>query len=325
MANQPLRLVFAGTPDFAARHLEALLAHKSEFNIVGVFTQPDRKSGRGKKLQASPVKTLALSHQLPVFQPLSLNDPEVQAKLADIMPDAMIVVAYGLLLPAVVLNLPKFGCLNVHASLLPRWRGAAPIERALLAGDSETGVCIMQMDEGLDTGPVLARQTVPIKHEDNAGSLGDTLASVGCTTLIATLHQLTQGEAVATPQSDTGITYASKLSREEAAIDWSEPAEVIRHQIQAFFPRSPAYTKMNDERIMLLAADSADSSCADQTPGTIIRADRKAIVVACGKGELSVSQVQIAGKKPMSVADLLNGRRDAYAPGKRFTLAAGAP
>src|SRR5690606_33051097 len=229
-----LNIVFAGTPPFAARHLASLL--ETQHRIVAVYTQPDRAAGRGKQLQPSAVKTLALAHDLPVFQPASLKSTEEQQQLAQLQPDVMVVVAYGLLLPQAVLDIPKFGCINVHGSLLPRWRGAAPIQRALWAGDKETGVAIMQMEAGLDTGPVLLEARLPILADDTSASLYEKLAQLGPTALCDALHQLPDLLSKAQPQNDSLATYAHKLSKEEAQLDWQRPADELERWVRAFNP-----------------------------------------------------------------------------------------
>lgn len=319
MSTPPLRIVFAGTPAFAASHLNALLSHRfhEHWQIVGVFTQPDRRAGRGKQLTPGPVKTLALAHGLPVFQPHSLNDDQSVAELAALRPDVMVVVAYGLLLPMQVLQLPRYGCINVHASLLPRWRGAAPIERAILAGDEETGVCIMQMEEGLDTGPVLASRRTTITADDDAGTITERLTRLGTEALTSTLPLLPAGQLAAVSQDESLASYAAKLRREEAAIDWQAPAELVLRRVQAFYPRSPAYTVMGSERLMILKA-AVKTGNAGHPPGTILEAGKAGLLVACGDDAILVTRVQLAGKKPMTVNDLLNGRREHFLPGKHF-------
>jgi methionyl-tRNA formyltransferase len=319
MNASPLRLVFAGTPEFAAQHLKALLdpALEGKLDVVGVYTQPDRPSGRGKLLTASPVKLLALSHELPVFQPKSLKTPDAYSDLQALYPDVIVVVAYGLMLPPEVLNLPKLGCLNVHASLLPRWRGAAPIERALLAGDVETGIAIMQMDVGLDTGPVHCIRSTPITADDNSETLTGRLVTLGCDALVEILLNR-NNTAAPVPQNNNEATYAAKLGREEAAVNWNQGAALVARQIQAFYPRSPAYTYMGKERIMLLEAHTV-SAAPGNDAGVIVSADNTGLCVACGEGAVTVSRVQLAGKKPVSVKDLLNGKRESYRPGARFT------
>lgn len=318
-----MKLVFAGTPAFAATHLSALIAHGHE--IVAVYTQPDRASGRGKKLHASPVKALATEHHLPVMQPASLKDPEAQAALAALAPDLMIVVAYGLLLPKAVLDIPRFGCINVHASLLPRWRGAAPIERALLAGDKETGVTIMQMDVGLDTGDMLYKLATPLREDDDRQQLEDRLATLGCEGLLYTLANFDNMRARAEKQDDSLSTYARKLDKAEAKIDWQAGVADVSRTIRAGIGRQPAYSFLDGERLRLLRASSANpDTTADQavaaTPGTILpNPDRSVLAIACADGVLNVSELQLPGKNPVSVRDIMNSRPALFAAGKQFS------
>lgn len=319
MHARELRIVFAGTPDFAARHLSHLL--DKEFFVVSAYSQPDRPTGRGKKLVPTPVRAMAEQHGLPVLQPVRLDD-EALAELAGFRPDVMVVVAYGLILPPAVLALPRFGCINVHASLLPRWRGAAPIERALLAGDSETGVNIMQMDAGLDTGPILASASTRITANDNSESLTERLVGLGCATLVATLEEIAAGTARATPQPDSGVTYAHKLRKEEAAIRWSDPAAHIDRQVRAFYPRSPAYCLYKQQRLRILEATVLHDISSVHSPGTIVELGNDAMTVACGEGALRVGMVQLEGKNPMRLRDLLNGRPGYFERGSMLLAAA---
>lgn len=310
-----LRICFAGTPEFAAGHLQALL--DARFNIVAVYTQPDRPTGRGKKLAPSPVKALALSHDLPVLQPPTLRDTSAQQELASFNPDVLIVVAYGLILPAEILTIPRLGCLNVHASLLPRWRGAAPIERAIMAGDSETGITIMQMDAGLDTGDMLNRQAVSIEESDTGPSLEARLLAAGKESLTATLNDLEALQGKATPQDDALSTYAAKLDKSEALIDWQQSSDFLARQIRACSGRMPAYTLFGAERVRLLEARSVeiDNTVSNLSPGTIIDNAGDSFSVSCGTGQLQVSRLQLPGKKPVSVRDLLNSQPQLIAPG----------
>lgn len=310
-----LRICFAGTPEFAAGHLQALLDEK--FNIVAVYTQPDRPTGRGKKLVPSPVKALATAHDLPVLQPPTLRDAAAQQELADLKPDVLIVVAYGLILPAEILTIPRLGCLNVHASLLPRWRGAAPIERAIMAGDSETGITIMQMDAGLDTGDMLKRQSVSIEESDTGPVLEAKLLAVGKGLLTATLRNLAALQAKAAPQDDALSTYAAKLDKSEALIDWQQASDVLARQIRACSGRMPAYTLFGADRVRLLEARSGktDNMVSNLSPGTIIENGTDFFSVSCGSGQLQVTKLQLPGKKPVSVRDLLNSRPLLIAPG----------
>ncbi len=309
--SDSLKIIFAGTPDFAARHLDALFA--SEHQVVGVFTQPDRPAGRGKKLVASPVKTLAEAHQIPVFQPASLRQPENQQLIADLDADIMVVVAYGLLLPETVLNMPKLGCINVHGSLLPRWRGAAPIQRALWAGDQQTGVTIMQMDVGLDTGDMLCKLTCPIGPEDTSASLYEALAQLGPQGMLQTLQQLATGTAHAEKQDEALATYASKLSKEEARLDWSLPAEQLERCIRAFNPWPVSYLMIEDQPVKVWKAAVLPHQHA--RPGTVIQTDKPGIQIATTDGVLQLEVLQPAGKKPMPAKDLLNSRQEWFIPG----------
>lgn len=313
--SDSLRIIFAGTPDFAARHLDALLS--SEHQIVGVFTQPDRPAGRGKKLMPSPVKVLAEEKGIPVFQPVSLRPQENQQLVADLQADVMVVVAYGLILPKAVLEMPRLGCLNVHGSLLPRWRGAAPIQRSLWAGDTETGVTIMQMDVGLDTGDMLYKLSCPITAEDTSATLYDKLAQLGPQGLLATLTQIATGTATPEIQDETQVTYAEKLSKEEALLDWSLPAEQLERCIRAFNPWPMSYFVIEDQPVKVWKA-SVINSQAKVEPGTIIEANKQGIQVATAEGILNLESLQPAGKKAMNAQDLLNSRREWLTPGNRL-------
>lgn len=307
-----LRIIFAGTPDFAAQHLEALVS--SEHRVVGVFTQPDRPAGRGNKLTPSPVKLLAQQHDIPVFQPTSLRPVENQQNVADLNADIMVVVAYGLILPQAVLDMPRLGCINVHGSLLPRWRGAAPIQRALWAGDSQTGVTIMQMDAGLDTGAMLHKVTCPILPDDTSASLYDTLAKLGPQGLLATLSQLSADSAVAEPQDNELATYAEKLSKEEARLNWHLSAEQLERCIRAFNPWPVSYFTVEDQPVKVWQAQAIAATNLP-SPGTILRADKNGIQVATIDGILNMQILQPSGKKAMSAQDLLNSRREWFTPG----------
>ncbi|KAB7895038.1 methionyl-tRNA formyltransferase [Rouxiella sp. S1S-2] len=308
-----MRIIFAGTPDFAARHLDALLT--SEHQIVGVFTQPDRPAGRGNKLTPSPVKTLALQHGIPVFQPKSLRPEESQQLVADLQADVMVVVAYGLILPKAVLAMPKLGCINVHGSLLPRWRGAAPIQRSLWAGDAETGVTIMQMDVGLDTGDMLHKVSCAIEPHDTSASLYDKLANLGPQGMLHTLQQLEQGTATPEVQDESLVSYAEKLSKEEARLDWSLSAEQLERCIRAFNPWPVSYFVIDEQPIKVWQAQVIDLEKSAAQPGKILAADKKGIQVATAQGVINITQLQPAGKKPMSAQDLLNSRSEWFTPG----------
>ena len=313
--SHSLRIIFAGTPDFAARHLDALLS--SGHQIVGVFTQPDRPAGRGKKLMPGPVKVLAEEKGLPVFQPVSLRPEENQQLVADLQADVMVVVAYGLILPKAVLTMPRLGCINVHGSLLPRWRGAAPIQRALWAGDSETGVTIMQMDVGLDTGDMLHKLACPITAEDTSATLYDKLAELGPQGLIETLKQLASGTATPEVQDEARVTYAEKLSKEEARVDWTLSAAQLERCIRAFNPWPMSWFEIEGQPVKVWAA-SVIADAADAAPGTILDVSKQGIRVATGDGILNLLSLQPAGKKAMSAQDLLNSRREWFMPGSRL-------
>lgn len=313
--SKTLRIIFAGTPDFAARHLDALLS--SGQKVVGVFTQPDRPAGRGKKLMPSPVKVLAEEHGLPIFQPASLRPQENQQLVADLNADVMVVVAYGLILPKAVLDMPRLGCVNVHGSLLPRWRGAAPIQRSLWAGDAETGVTIMKMDVGLDTGDMLFKLACPITNEDTSATLYDKLADLGPQGLIETLQQLADNTATPEVQDEALVTYAEKLSKEEAQLDWSLSAAQLERCIRAFNPWPMSWMMIDDQPVKVWKASVIDGDTSEE-PGTIIEVSKQGIQVATAKGILNLESLQPAGKKAMSAQDLLNSRREWFIPGNRL-------
>uniref|UniRef100_UPI003BA09267 methionyl-tRNA formyltransferase n=1 Tax=Aeromonas jandaei TaxID=650 RepID=UPI003BA09267 len=310
-----LKLIFAGTPDFAARHLAALLS--SDHEVVAVYTQPDKPAGRGQKLTASPVKELALAHNLPVYQPASLRKEEAQAELAALGADLMVVVAYGLILPKAVLDTPRLGCINVHGSLLPRWRGAAPIQRSIWAGDAETGVTIMQMDVGLDTGAMIRKVTCPIAADETSASLYDKLAELGPQALVDTIDAMAAGDTAAEVQDDALANYAEKLSKEEARIDWSMEAVAIERCIRAFNPWPISWFEVADQTVKVWQAAVIDSDHG-QPAGTLLKADKQGIDIATGKGVLRLLTLQPPGKKAMSVTDLLNSRRDWFEPGTQL-------
>ncbi len=299
----PLNIVYAGTPEFAAVALAALL--ETPHRISAVYTQPDRPAGRGRKLKASPVKELALQHGLEVRQPESLKDADEQAALAELKPDVMIVAAYGLLLPAEVLSIPRLGCLNIHASLLPRWRGAAPIQRAILAGDAETGITIMQMDVGLDTGDMLYKLSTPIQESDNAQLLHDRLAALGAQAVTEALEKLQQGTLTAEKQDDNLACYAKKLHKSESEIDWQQPAAYIARQVAAFNPWPVAQTGYRGEVLRIWEARALDEN-SDKAAGSVLRAGKQGIDVACGEGVLRLLRLQRPGGKPQEVASFLN-------------------
>ena len=305
----PLKIVFAGTPDFAALHLSSLI--DSEHEVIAVYSQPDRPAGRGKKLQPSPVKQVALEHNIDVYQPVNFKDPADVAQLDALNADVMIVVAYGLLLPQSVLDAPKHGCLNVHASLLPRWRGAAPIQRCIEAGDKMTGITIMQMDAGLDTGDMLHKITTGITLDDTGGSLHDRLAAIGPQSLLATLAQLEAGELQPEKQNDAQANYAHKLKKEEALLDWSQNADDLALRVRAFNPFPVAFTLLGNDRIRVLKATALEKVTQLQ-PGTIAQVSADGIEVACAEGVLRLEQIQLAGKKAMMVADVINGQPNLF-------------
>ena len=315
-----MKIIFAGTPDFAAAHLQALL-DSPDHSVIAVYTQPDRPAGRGKKLTPSPVKRLALEHQLPVFQPLSLKDSEQQRLLAELQADIMVVVAYGLILPQQILDTPAHGCINVHASILPRWRGAAPIQRAIEAGDTETGVTIMQMDAGLDTGAMLSLSRCTIDSDETSASLHHKLEQLGAPALLHTLHNLAAGTAVAVDQDDQLSCYAAKIEKSEAQIDWSQPAQTLNRIIRAFNPFPVAYTTLGELRIKVWRANVSETIPGQHNnlpAGQIIAADNNGLLVRCGEQSLLLSEIQLPGKSRMTVAEILNSRAELFAPGTRL-------
>jgi methionyl-tRNA formyltransferase len=302
-----LRIAFAGTPHFALPALRALLS--SPHRVVGVLTQPDRPAGRGRELRASPVKLVALDAGLPLAQPATLKTPESRVELASWAPDVLVVVAYGLILPPAVLGLPRLGCVNIHGSLLPRWRGAAPIQRAILAGDTETGVTIMQLDAGLDTGPTLLERRHRIGSHDTAGDLHDALAELGAAALTEALDGLAAGTLPATPQPAAGATYAPKLEKAEARIDWSADALEIDRRVRAFNPWPVAETTFGGETLRILRAHAAGPVATEAAAGTLLGLAEDGLHVACGTGVLAVSELQRAGKRPVSARDFANAVR----------------
>ena len=307
-----MNIIFAGTPDFAARHLQALI--DSPHQLVGVYSQPDRPAGRGKKPQASAVKKLALQNDLPIFQPESLKASEQQAELASLNADIMIVVAYGLLLPQSILDTPKQGCLNVHGSLLPKWRGAAPIQRSIWAGDKETGVTIMQMDAGLDTGPMLHKSSIPIEDNDTSASLYDKLAQLGPEALLDTLANLQT--LTAEVQENSEATYAKKLSKQEAKIDWSLSAEQLERNVRAFNSWPVVFFKTQEQSVKVWDAEVVSLPVNESTPiGQIIESSKVGILVKTGEDGLLLKSLQVPGKKAMPVADILNARADWFSAG----------
>lgn len=306
-----MRIVFAGTPEFAAEHLKALL--DSPYEIVAVYTQPDRPAGRGQKLMPSAVKALAVAHGIPVLQPQTLRNAEAQAELAALQPDLMVVVAYGLILPQAVLDIPRLGCINSHASLLPRWRGAAPIQRAVEAGDTESGVTVMRMEAGLDTGPMLLKVTTPISAEDTGGSLHDRLAQMGPPAVVQAIAGLADGSLQGEMQNDALATYAHKLNKDEARLDWCRPAVELERLIRAFNPWPVCHSTLDGESVKVLAANVA---AGKGEPGEILSASKDGLVVACGDQALSLTRLQLPGGKALSFSDLFNSRREKFAAGK---------
>ncbi|MFZ3203032.1 MAG: methionyl-tRNA formyltransferase [Pseudomonas sp.] len=308
--SESLRIVFAGTPEFAAEHLKALL--DSPHQIVAVYSQPDRPAGRGQKLAASPVKQLAVQHQIAVLQPQTLRDPTAQAELAALAPDLLVVVAYGLILPQAVLDIPRLGCINSHASLLPRWRGAAPIQRAIEAGDNESGVTVMQMEAGLDTGPMLLKVRTPIADDDTGGSLHDRLASLGPQAVLEAIAGLAAGTLRGEVQDDSLATYAHKLNKDEARLDWTRPAVELQRLIRAFHPWPICHSTLNGEALKVHAAELGEGGGA---PGTLLAADKQGLTVACGQGALRLTRLQLPGGKALDFGDLYNSRREQFAVG----------
>lgn len=316
-----LKIIFAGTPHFAAHHLQALL--DSEHEIVAVYTQPDRPSGRGKKLTPSPVKTLALEYGVPVEQPPTLKTAESQAGVSAYNADVMVVVAYGLLLPQAVLDTPKYGCLNVHGSLLPRWRGAAPIQRAIEAGDKETGITIMQMDKGLDTGDMLHRVSCAIEPRETSASLHDKLMLLGSPALLSVLDQLSSDSIVPKAQNNALACYAEKITKEEAAIQWQEPAAIIAQKIRAFNPFPVAYSFLQNDRIKIYTAQVCEQFSeknSHKAAGEIISVSDQGLHIACGEHSLLITVLQMPNKKALPIAELLKGYADRFVVGDKFSM-----
>jgi len=302
-----MRIAFAGTPQFAVPALRMLLA--SRHAVVGVLTQPDRPAGRGQQLRSSPIKLLAAEHGLATSQPATLKTPEGRATLEQWAPDLLVVVAYGLILPPPVLALPRLGCVNIHGSLLPRWRGAAPIQRAILAGDAETGVTIMQLDAGLDTGPMLLERRRPIHSHETAGDLHDALSELGAAALAQALDEMTAGRLVPRPQPADGATYAPKIEKSEARLDWSASVIEIDRRVRAFNPWPMAETSFAGEPLRVLRARIADQPATEAAPGTLLGIAEDGLRVACGDGVLAVRELQRAGKRPISARDFANAVR----------------
>jgi len=298
-----MRIIFAGTPDFAAHNLKALLT--TEHTICAIYTQPDRPAGRGRKLTTSPVKQIALDNNIPIEQPESFKQQSDKDTLIAYQADLIIVVAYGLILPQAILDAPALGCINIHASLLPRWRGAAPIQRAILAGDNKTGICIMQMEAGLDTGPILTRVECSINNDDTSQQLHDRLAQLGGEILLNSLPRLTTLRAQAESQHHDFSTYAKKLQKTEANIDWKNTAKAIVRQVHAFNPWPIAQTQWKQKTFRIWSAEEIDTPHS-ATPGQVIKVDKNGIDIACGQGSLRVTEVQLAGKRAMPIDDFLN-------------------
>ena len=311
-----MRVIFAGTPDFAATHLQAIL-EDDRYQLVAIYTQPDRPAGRGKKITQSPVKKLALANDIQLEQPASLTDIKTQETIARLEADVLIVVAYGLILPQAVLDIPRLGCINVHGSILPKWRGAAPIQRAIEAGDRETGVTVMQMDVGLDTGPMLTTSLCTIDDKETSASLYPKLAVLGAQALINTLEKMRSGTAVGIAQDSTQSSYADKIAKQESLIDWSASVTEIERRIRAFNPFPAAYSLVNGQRIKIWLA-SAVSRDYPGVPGEILSADDDGLLVKCGNGALLISTIQLAGKSKMCVAEVLKSRASIFSPGTRL-------
>jgi len=311
-----VRVIFAGTPDFAATHLQAIL-DDDRYQLVAIYTQPDRPAGRGKKITQSPVKKLALANDIQLKQPASLTDIKTQETIARLEADVLIVVAYGLILPRAVLDIPRLGCINVHGSILPKWRGAAPIQRAIEAGDRETGVTVMQMDVGLDTGPMLTTSQCTIDDKETSASLYPKLAVLGAQALINTLEKMRSGTAVGIAQDSTQSSYADKIAKQESLIDWSASVTEIERRIRAFNPFPAAYSLVNGQRIKIWLA-SAVSRDYPGVPGEILSADDDGLLVKCGNGALLISTIQLAGKSKLCVAEVLKSRASIFSPGTRL-------
>ena len=303
MSPASLRIIFAGTPDFAAQHLQALL--DGPHQVVAVYSQPDRPAGRGRKLTPSPVKALALEHAIEVQQPISLKPEAAQEMLASYQADVMVVVAYGLILPQVVLDTPRLGCINVHGSLLPRWRGAAPIQRAILAGDQRSGVTVMQMEAGLDTGPMLLKVETPIAINDSSASLYAKLAVLGCHSLTEALDGLKNSTLTAQVQDETKANYADKLTKAEGAIDWHQSAQQISLQVRGLNPWPVAYSDWQEHRLRIWMAHAIEGH-SDEPAGTLVSLDKSGLEVACGNGHLKITQLQWPNGKTLNQSELMN-------------------
>lgn len=335
-----MRILFAGTPQFAADHLAYLLEqiekNTIDAQLIGVYTQPDRKAGRGKKLLPSAVKKIAVEHKIPVYQPKSLKDEQALTELKGLEADIMIVAAYGLILPEPVLLAPRLGCINIHASLLPKWRGAAPIERSIIAGDRSTGITIMQMDEGLDTGDMILKSSCTIDSHETGDSLRAKLTALGRPLLLEALQLLKAGQQQLEKQNDNDSCYAVKLDKREGEINWCESASLIERKIRAFTSAMSAYTVLDGERIRITSATSIEANSPAAPPGTITDVHKDQILVVCGNNDgvvnkpggslsqttLAIEALQLPGKKPLSVKELLNGKPDLFSKGDQFNLPA---
>ena len=319
--KKTLRIIFAGTPDFAATALDALIQNKDKLNIdvVAVYTQPDRPAGRGRQLKASPVKELALEHSIAVYQPLNFKLQDDLDTLKQLQADLMIVAAYGIILPVEVLTTPELGCINIHASLLPRWRGAAPIQRAIIAGDTQTGITILQMDEGLDTGDMILTTTCDIAANDTGSSLHDKLATLGADAMLEAINLIHENTISAIKQDDSLACYAHKLDKQEAFIDWQQSADDVARQVRAFNSWPVAQTHFDEKVIRIWHANTCSNSSTNNIPGEIQDVNNEGIVVACGQGCLEITDLQLSGAKRMSVKALLNGRPDFFKVGQSFS------
>ena len=316
--KKPLQVVFAGTPDFAAEYLKILL-NGDLCEVIAVYTQPDRPAGRGKKLSASPVKQLSIENNIPVYQPASLSNEMAQQELSTLKPDFLIVVAYGLILPLSILQVPAYGCINIHASLLPRWRGAAPIQRAIEAGDTETGISIMKMDEGLDTGDILYTISCPISTDETSQTLHHKLMHLG-NNLNAILQKISTQEFLPKKQSTEGVSYAKKISKQEAEIDWSLPAKIIEQKIRAFNPSPVAFFQVEEKKIRVWQAAVIEKKEVNkQSAGLIIASNKEGLAISCGENYLLLTHIQLPGKRSMAFSEILNAHGALFAVGKKLT------
>ena len=315
--TEALKIIFAGTPEFAVPTLTALL--QSSFQVCAVYTQPDRPAGRGLKLTASPIKQLAQSHHIPVYQPLYLRDEKEQQQLRNFNADVMVVVAYGLILPKAVLAIPKFGCINIHPSLLPRWRGAAPIQSTILAGDTETGVTIMQMDEGMDTGPILKKIPYPLSGTETSGELHQALAAVGAKALLDTLKELIANQLQSQPQNNQDASYSKKIEKAAGKLNWNQSAVELDRQIRAFNPWPVAFTQLKEIIIRIWRAEPLHEKTTAK-PGQILRISKQGIDIATGEGIIRILELQLPGGKRLKASDFINARKDSFIPGDVFEL-----